>query len=106
MRKIGERVGAVLCGDEKTVNFIGWGKYAGESVPVEAVGGMADCLKESEITNPKIELDNGEVVYGCECWWGSEERVKEMIDGKEIIDTPPSVFRAKYKSEQGSDEDS
>jgi len=93
MSNIGDRVGAVLSGDEKSVKFIGFGKYVGEAVPNEAVGFMADALKENEMTNPKIELDNGEVVYGCECWWGSEESVKEMLEGMEVIDTPPSVFR-------------
>ncbi len=37
--------------------------------------------------NPKILLDSGDVVWGCECWWGPEAEVKaerEKLD--EIID--------------------
>ena len=26
----------------------------------------------STIEDPKIILDDGEVVWGCECWWGPE----------------------------------
>lgn len=26
--------------------------------------------------NPKIKLDNGSIVWGCQCWWGPEEEIK------------------------------
>jgi hypothetical protein len=75
------RVGAVLSADKEKseINFIGYGVYVGDEVPVEAVGWIADALRENKVLNPKIVLDNGTVVWGCECWWGSEENVKEML---------------------------
>jgi hypothetical protein len=37
-------------------------------------------LAKANQTNPRIRLDNGKVVYGCECWWGNEEKVKKMLE--------------------------
>lgn len=35
--------------------------------------------------NPKIELDNGDVVWGAECWWGPEDKIDEQLDlAKEV----------------------
>jgi len=73
------RVGAILSAEDRIVQFLGYGKYVGDEIPEEAVGFMAEALKTNKITNPKIVLDSGKVVYGCECWWGSEEKVKEEL---------------------------
>lgn len=86
MRKNGDRVGAILSSKDGIVKFIGYGKYVGDAIPKEAIGFMAKALTETKNVNPKIELDSGKVVYGCECWWGSESRVKEILDkSKEIV---------------------
>lgn len=29
--------------------------------------------------NPRIVLDNGGVVWGCQCWWGAPEKVRERF---------------------------
>ena len=34
--------------------------------------------------NPKIELDNGGVVWGYQCWWGEENAVMERFTGWEF----------------------
>lgn len=35
--------------------------------------------------NPKIELDNGDIVWGYQCWWGPEEKWSdEFIRGREV----------------------
>lgn len=35
--------------------------------------------------NPKIELDNGDIVWGYQCWWGPEEKWSdEYIRGREV----------------------
>jgi hypothetical protein len=80
MSKVGERVGAILGSGDKTVQFLGYGVYEGDFIPVEAVGGMADVLREVKIENPRIKLDNGSVVYGCECWWGPETAIKSRLE--------------------------
>lgn len=89
--KPGERVYAVLSATPKEVYLLGFGVYVGDEVPpapmgmVRSVFGAAtweefdrvvtDALLMSEAarpTNPKIVLDDGEVVWGAECWWGLE----------------------------------
>jgi hypothetical protein len=69
--EIGMRVGAILGtqGSNKIVTFLGYGKYNGQ-LPCEALGGLP---------NPNITLDNGEVVWGCECWWGKEDQIEAKL---------------------------
>ena len=78
-RKIGERVGAISHGDAETIYLFGYGVYEGDFVPPERFG----------IPNPRIRLDNGKTVYGFQCWWGSEERIREICAGKKIIEAEP-----------------
>lgn len=92
MHNIGDRVGAI-CGTKKdgTLKVYGYGVYEGEKVPEvpEDSRGMAIAFQLGEVTNPCILLDSGERVYGCECWWGTEEaiakRVKNHPHGNETV---------------------
>jgi len=84
MEEIGSRVGAIQSSDGKVVKLFGFGTYTCNEVPPTSVGGF-----NLGIANPKIELDNGNTVYGCECWWGSEEKIKDMIKGLEVIEVSP-----------------
>lgn len=72
--KPGDRVGAVLSAQDDVCKFFGYGEYLGDDVPPDYVGGFNFGLP-----NPRIRLDSGKDVYGCECWWGIEERVKELV---------------------------
>ena len=87
MRKVGDRVIAV-CGTRQDgeVEIFGRGVYEGDFVPEVAVGWLADAIRENKVLNPRIRLDNGKVVYGCECWWGSEEQVMSLMDGKTMVE--------------------
>jgi len=112
MIKKNERVGAILSVENKMVNFLGYGVYEGDFYPEEAVGMIAeikqDLVKTGEMTketytNPRIRLDNGSIVYGCECWWGSERIIKEKMDyylknGYTIIDVCIEKKRDDYKN--------
>ncbi len=115
MKKIGERVGAVLKADKDGVEFLGYGIYEGDFFPEEAVGFFADVkrkiLKEKGeskrefLTNPRIRLDNGGVVYGCECWWGDIKTLKGYIKdwkkkGYKIIDVDINKYRKDVKKEE------
>jgi hypothetical protein len=78
--KKNKRIGAARNMDvEGTVYFLGYGEYVGDFIPEEAVGGLAEICREYQIENPKLVLDDGSVVYGCECWWGSEEGIKKVL---------------------------
>lgn len=71
MSKIGDRVGAILGGDGETVEFLGYGVYEGD-FPLEELGGFP---------NPRIKLDSGATTWGCECWWGPEDVIKNKLEG-------------------------
>lgn len=76
----GNRVGAILGSENKKVEFLGYGTYEGEEIPVDAIGLFGRLCKDAGRPNPKIRLDNGEIVWGCECWWGGEKAVKKQLD--------------------------
>ena len=111
MRKEGERVGALLGSDETSIDFLGYGVYDGDYIPKEAVGFMAEILKRSGRENPRITLDNGGVVYGCECWWAGEEKVQKLLqtykeNGLEIKMVRIDDVRAKIKAQKDSGDES
>lgn len=77
MAKVGARVGAMLSAGDGVVNFLGFGTYEGDEIPPKEVGGLA---AELGLPNPKIKLDNGAIIWGCQCWWGSEEGMKAKLE--------------------------
>lgn len=85
--KVGERVGVALGTRGRKVIFIGWGVYEGRHpVADDAVGFRAEMkqcvpMDHEDRLNPRIRLDDGSVVWGCECWWGPEAIIKERLDG-------------------------
>lgn len=77
----GTRVGAILSiePENKCIKFLGYGTFLGCEKPTSAKGYIAEITKQSGLSNPKIQLDNGKIVWGCECWWGPEEAIKAEI---------------------------
>lgn len=96
--KIGSRVGAVCAKKDFKLELFGYGVYEGDFVPeTEDVLAMGVSLKSVNLRNPKIKLDNGEVVWGCECWWGAEEKVKEWEkECTEVVIVSPVEYRKEY----------
>ena len=84
MTQIGDRVGAIQKANDKTVYLYGYGIYEGKTVPPENAGGF-----NIGIPNPTTKLDSGETVYGCECWWGPEEKIKGIIGNRKVIIVEP-----------------
>lgn len=97
---VGARVGAILSGDNTEVHLLGFGVYDGEheppfgpmQAPKEEYDAMVKEMKAAgqlpadyAWKNPRITLDDGRVVWGCQCWWGPEEAVRKRIDGLKII---------------------
>ena len=73
MHQVGERVGVILgwTPDEpKVIKFLGYGIYDGD-LPGGPLGSYP---------NPRITLEKGGVIWGCECWWGSEEEIKATLE--------------------------
>ena len=72
----GERVGAISHTDGDTIFFYGYGVYVGMFIPTIEEAGDNEMLlmfAEARVANPRINLDDGGVVWGMTCWWGAEE---------------------------------
>ncbi len=129
MEKIGSRVVAVAKADEKQIFIYGRGIYEGlfphpyvdpytaedvkaalemsgatkeeiEKIPEEELTVAAERYNTMFSVNPKIKLDSGQVVWGCECWWGPEEAFDEnFVNGRDIQEIDIDVDRVKYGKE-------
>lgn len=74
--EVGSRVIAFqyLESSKREVGLIGYGTYTGDcDVPSH----YSSILPPNAMCQPRIELDDGTVVWGFECWWGVEDNVKE-----------------------------
>ena len=71
MTKVGDRVTAIRNAEKGIVYSFGDGIYAGDFIPPDDIG--------FGIPNPRIDLDSGGSVWGCECWWGSESGAHERF---------------------------
>ena len=62
-------------------------------------------IAESLLKNPRIKLDNGKTVWGCQCWWGPEEQLEEQYGDREIIfvDIDEDLARAEASEEEDTD---
>ena len=103
MRKQGDRVGCIVSatgqpGKDFVVNFLGYGVYEGDFVPPTGPFGSSweeydKIIQEVDISyttekrpmNPRIRLDDGRVVWGRDCWFGSEEKIKKTLEGATTI---------------------
>jgi hypothetical protein len=92
------RVFAVRDATIHRVNLFGFGEYVGDEIP-DAAGGYAAILRARGQTNPKIVLDNGQVVWGCECWWGKEKDFQKKYGHLEVVDVPIEHFRMESRGE-------
>ena len=96
----GTRV-AVLSADAKT--FLGYGVYLGDkdcpplrqwlATESRKLGfeTTAKRFETGEIKklNPKIRLDNGTEVWGCECWWGGADMFVKSGAAEKMGVAPP-----------------
>lgn len=98
MISVGERVGAIFREeDDGSVLFLGYGEYVGlkaapsgvitYGVELHRVGGQAHCIR----------LDNGDEVYGCECWWGTEEEARKRLEGKVVREVRMPMLRGENR---------
>ena len=110
MCKPGSRVGAISHAKDGIIYLFGYGVYEGD-FPREGPGlfGMdaekqrkeaeewarknapemtEEQIKEFallDIANPRIKLDTGKTVWGCQCWWGPEEQTKRYIGDNKVV---------------------
>lgn len=107
MAKEGDRIGAMQKATDDEVYLFGYGTYSEEIPPADPKGqrGMVDFTHHAGVTNPKLTLDDGTVVWGCECWWGLEDGVKDFIGDRKIIKvSPPYELESHTSTEPSSKE--
>lgn len=87
MSEKGARVGAIRNEQDNTVYFFGFGTFEGREVPPN--GALVFGFRMKGQSNPKIKLDNGNIVWGYQCWWGPEEVIKRRLEGKKVVNVNP-----------------
>jgi hypothetical protein len=71
--KPGDRIGVIHSYNHNTVRLVGYGTYVGDLKPMNVFG------LNSQEPVPKIVLDDGQVVFGNEVYWGHEDYIKEFV---------------------------
>lgn len=94
------RVVAIMSATEDKVFSFGEGEYVGDEVPPSDGAGVLGILSQMNVPNPKIVLDSGKVVWGCECWWGTPERMVDIFEGREVVVVDIDTERSKAYSEE------
>lgn len=110
-KKEGQRVGAILGTkkDEKIIEFFGFGVYEGDHVAGEGdplpIGWISEMMVKYSRPNPRIRLDDGKIVWGCECWWGPEEQLQAKLksyeeQGYSIASVDIDEVRKRFREEE------
>lgn len=89
----GKRVGAFLNASDTEVRVLGYGVHEGEFIVPKEIN---ESLHATSTPSPRIKLDNGDVVWGCECYWGTEQKVLDYIERNKlkVIDASIKDFRS------------
>ena len=94
--KPGMRVGVFHSCTDETLLLLGYGVYEGDEVPpvdiLQADIGPPALLA---LPVPKLRLDDGTVVWGCECWWNDEAMVRALETSRTIIHPKMASIREK-----------
>lgn len=90
--QLGRRVGAFLSATQTEVSLLGYGVHEGEFIVPKDVN---EFLHTTSTPVPRIKLDNGDVIWGCECYWGDEEKVKKHVSNLTIKNVSISEHRSK-----------
>ena len=90
-REPGSRIGALQSANQSEVRLFGYGTYQGDHVPPDDVMGPFNSrIGLFGCRNPKLVMDDGTVVWGCECWWGPEDQIAEAIAGRTVVIVQPA----------------
>ena len=82
---VGTRVKLVSHIDDDTIYCFGYGIYEGFKRPCDfpkdqrPAGLLGQILVENEHDNPCIKMDDGNYIWGCECWWGEAEDLEAIF---------------------------
>lgn len=82
----GDRVGAVNCFDKNTLSLFGFGVYVCEEVPPEDGIRYSKIMSSGNQKDHKILLDDGNIIYGSECWLFDETEVRKSMKRYETVE--------------------
>ena len=77
----GTRIGAFYTLTKTRAVMFGYGIFESDEIPPENILGPMGPAYLLGMPVPKLRLDDGTTVWGCECWWGPEDEVKETFAG-------------------------
>ena len=91
---------AIRDGEDGKLFVYGEGTYVGDARPVDGtqtIVGVVDDTFPDDWKNPRIELDSGDVVWGCQCWWGPVEQLRKRYgeQPEEVVPVPEGNERWK-----------
>lgn len=97
----GTRIGAVVVQrSDDTIEFAGYGVYEGDfPVGDEAIGDMSELARQIGKPVPRLLLDTGEVVWGSEVWWGTEEEVRKYMETFPVENVSFNAIRTAFTAE-------
>jgi hypothetical protein len=91
----------MMSSNAKQIAFLGYGTLVESRIPAEAVGFLAESLRELGRDNPTIELDSGKIVFGCECWWGPEDEIRKIVEKHpNVVEVDIDTVREQYTQEK------
>ena len=97
---IGIRVGIFHSCTEQTLLLFGYGVYEADEVPPEGILGQAGPMHLVGLPTPKLRLDDGTIIWGCEAWWAPEAEVKALFEaGRNIVRPKLASLREKRMAE-------
>ena len=96
--KPGMRVGAFHSCSDSVLLLLGYGVYEGEETPPMDI--LMPEVGQPALVGlrlPKLALDDGTVLWGCEVWWETESYVKELEPGRLVVHPKIEDIRALAK---------
>lgn len=91
--KAGDRVIAVASVRNGVAEVFGPGVYVGDEVPNKEEFPHLAMFADNHIPNPRINLDSGGTVWGCECWWGDPAGWEKRLASCTQVQVTPEQYR-------------
>lgn len=74
------------------------GRPATEAWPLWDDGEQPGDRFAMVMKNPRIRLDDGSIIWGCECWWGKADEGVTLEDAQEQTEEMKQLLRDVYEA--------